>query len=1109
VLGGTGRLGSVFGLVQVIENTGRFNYPFYRDKLNVAFKNYLETIARSNKYGIYTPKDPDSSEYFNRAEVLLRMLLRDGRDCFDERNWTAGFVDDGAFLITSPRCGLVRWSKEEIASLIAAADTDILRREVLRPLYKDSLDWYNAVAGLFIPSEAALSFSLLSGTTKPQQVAINAGRMRFQKLSALKRSIDAKSFIFPGAKVLVWGTAFEAEIGPDGSGTAYVEEDMPVLANLNGTAPDAYGVTWQDNPLGLAAPPGSEPLDLPYRTDSQAPFVIDVTPNENSAVTPDNLVIQIHFSQAMDANSVTSHGLLTITHSAPGDFFAGHLGDLPHAWDGIQTTLTLTPTTLPNPGVYVLDLHLPPEVVSLAGWPAAGTPLSTTFAVALPVGASGGTVGTPSGASATIPPGATGAQPAVLETTIQITASRVFSTPEGWLSAEGLVYHFSPKGQTFNALPTISLPLPEFREGAAILGYVDGAWQVLGGQQSPDGTQISVQVDELAAFGAFWPIPSSRRVYLPQIQRGSGSESGPGVAAGWQCHPFAGGVSCGQQLTDISMGAPDDGWAVGPEILLHYADGQWRRVVDSDLDLFDGNLPDFNAVDMLSADEGWAVGYGGWLAHYVNGVWYTSRPFFETYNGVDMLSVDDGWIAAANGMTYHYNGADWQAVSTPTDKPLYDIEMVAAGDVWAVGGDNTPTSVILHYTAGSWQQVSSPSTRPLYAIDMLSATEGWAVGQSGTLLHYQSGVWSQVSSPTTADLNDVQMLSAGEGWAVDAKGLIYHYQSGTWTEVSGQDPNQNHGLDALAIFSPTEVWAVGELGRMFYSQDDGPWQQFAGVSHDLSLLSAWYNTIDMTSTTDGWAAGKLGGILHYNGSTWSPATSPTTDEIWDLDMISAGEGWAVASAGWTGASSAFLRYAGGSWQVVHSQSDVQLRGIDMVSADEGWAVGRSGIIMRYNGASWGFAPSPTLEDLNAVAMVSADRGWAVGDNGTILSYETGVWSQVSSPTSEDLHDLSVVSELEAWAVGDNTTILRSFLGSWFQVDLSVAAGLSDLEAIHMLPNGEGWAAGFLDATLLHYRDGEWQLYARDWAAAHDIDFTPNGEGWMVGYWFHGLLIHYR
>jgi uncharacterized repeat protein (TIGR01451 family) len=50
----------------------------------------------------------------------------------------------------------------------------------------------------------------------------------------------------------------------------------------------------------------------------------------------------------------------------------------------------------------------------------------------------------------------------------------------------------------------------------------------------------------------------------------------------------------------------------------------------------------------------------------------------------------------------------------------------------------------------------------------------------------------------------------------------------------------------------------------------------------------------MVSSTYGWAVGDGGTILRYDGSSWQPVASPTTDAINTLDMVSCAEGWAFA-----------------------------------------------------------------------------------------------------------------------------------------------------------------------------------------------------------------------
>ena len=79
--------------------------------------------------------------------------------------------------------------------------------------------------------------------------------------------------------------------------------------------------------------------------------------------------------------------------------------------------------------------------------------------------------------------------------------------------------------------------------------------------------------------------------------------------------------------------------------------------------------------------------------------------------------------------------------------------------------------------------------------------------------------------------------------------------------------------------------------------------------------------------------------------------------------------------------------AEGSWSTVSSPTTNDLYSVFMVSASDGWAVGSWGTILHYTGGSWSlYATSPTTDHLYSVFMVSASDGWAVGDYGTILHY---------------------------------------------------------------------------------------------------------------------------
>jgi hypothetical protein len=57
------------------------------------------------------------------------------------------------------------------------------------------------------------------------------------------------------------------------------------------------------------------------------------------------------------------------------------------------------------------------------------------------------------------------------------------------------------------------------------------------------------------------------------------------------------------------------------------------------------------------------------------------------------------------------------------------------------------------------------------------------------------------------------------------------------------------------------------------------------------------NSIDMISSTDGWAVGSDGIIIHWDGVSWSNVTSPTGAWLSCVDMVSSTDGWIVGADG--------------------------------------------------------------------------------------------------------------------------------------------------------------------------------------------------------------------
>jgi hypothetical protein len=96
---------------------------------------------------------------------------------------------------------------------------------------------------------------------------------------------------------------------------------------------------------------------------------------------------------------------------------------------------------------------------------------------------------------------------------------------------------------------------------------------------------------------------------------------------------------------------------------------------------------------MLSPSEGWAVGgycCDPWIStilHYNGTAWeVVSSPTWQALIALDMVSAEEGWAGGLFGDLLHYIEGEWQTVVSPTGERIRDIDMLSANEGWAVGG---------------------------------------------------------------------------------------------------------------------------------------------------------------------------------------------------------------------------------------------------------------------------------------------------------------------------------------------------------------------------------------------------------------------------------------
>jgi len=337
-------------------------------------------------------------------------------------------------------------------------------------------------------------------------------------------------------------------------------------------------------------------------------------------------------------------------------------------------------------------------------------------------------------------------------------------------------------------------------------------------------------------------------------------------------------------------------------------------------------------------------------------------------------------------------------------------------------------------SAANWQRVLQQSVelQEAYAV-------GVNTGGAFVASHWNQPTelaWTNASltSASNTTLNGIDMLSNAEGWTVGntaSTSFIYiHILAGTATVLSVAGGCAGQNLLAVSAVSASEAWAVGVVNRLTNCKNGNyrytitrwngsAWSSLSSATSpsipaDSSSALSNLNAVQVIDTSGngigdfGFAVGDSGTILKYNGTTWTKLTSPTTQSLNSVNIVSTNEAWAVGAAG------VILKWNGTSWSTFTSPTTTALNQITMLdtqgtgTASAGWAVGNSGVAITYNGTSWS---SQNIGGVNrfGVKMFSANDVWAVGVGGAITHWDGSAWTAFSSGVTTQLNDIAIVS----------------------------------------------------------------------------------------------------
>ncbi len=182
------------------------------------------------------------------------------------------------------------------------------------------------------------------------------------------------------------------------------------------------------------------------------------------------------------------------------------------------------------------------------------------------------------------------------------------------------------------------------------------------------------------AVGSFSADPNSN-VAAPAVAKFS--------AGSWNAYSLSLGTNA--EFLAASFTSPTDGWAVGYQgnaqfptpLIYHYSNGNWQYV----------NPPPnlliyLYSVSALSPSDVWMVGYGlrdfspSYILHWDGSGWTVQQSSVQDVHAIEMLSPNEGW-AVGHSNFLHYIGGAWEQLTVPQHS--YSLSFISPTEGWAAG----------------------------------------------------------------------------------------------------------------------------------------------------------------------------------------------------------------------------------------------------------------------------------------------------------------------------------------------------------------------------------------------------------------------------------------
>ena len=229
----------------------------------------------------------------------------------------------------------------------------------------------------------------------------------------------------------------------------------------------------------------------------------------------------------------------------------------------------------------------------------------------------------------------------------------------------------------------------------------------------------------------------------------------------------------------------------------------------------------------------------------------------------------------------------------------------------------------------------------------------------------------------------------------------------------------NYHLRGVCGFSSSDVFAVGGAGTIIHFDGDEWTQMNSGTENTLrGIYSCNAGLV---------AGGWKGTVLVYDSGTWLPIDCGTNYDMYNVGGTSS-EVFIV------GSEVNVIRYDGDICSLLDTGATRHLYGVWGDNSEDVFVVGNSGIVLHYDGEDWVTMDSGTNNNIHGVWGFSSNDVFAVGDDGTIIHYDGHRWEPMDSHTSNTLRGVWGITTEDVFCVGTSGTILHYDGDNWVRLD---------------------------------------------------------------------------